>query len=51
MSGREGNPTHKELEKHLQDLLWGIFKKAKLKKKIIDTLTQENLQNLEKTLI
>ena len=51
MSGREGTPIHKKLEKILQDLLWGLFKKEKLEKVVMDTLLPENLENLERTLV
>ena len=51
MSGREGTPIHKKLEKILQDLLWGLFKKEKLEKVVMDTLPRENLENLERTLV
>ena len=51
MSGREGIPIHKNLEKNLQDILWGVFKKEKLGKVVMDTLSPKNLQNLEKNLV
>ena len=51
MSGREGTPIYKKLEKILQDLLWGLFKKEKLEKVVMDTLPRENLENLERTLV
>ena len=40
----------KKTEKKLQDLLWGVFKKEKLEKVVMDTLFPKNLENLEKTL-
>ena len=43
-----GPPIHKKLEKILQDLLWGVFKKEKLEKVVMDTLPPTNLENLEK---
>ena len=46
-----GSPIHKNLEKNLQDLLWGVFKKEKLGKVVMNTLFLQNLQNLEKTLV
>ena len=46
-----GPPIHKKLEKILQDLLWGVFKKEKLEKVVMDTLPLKNLENLEKTLV
>ena len=46
-----GPPIHKELEKNLQDLLWGVFKKEKFEKVVMDTLTPKNLENLERTLV
>ena len=51
MSGREGIPIHKNLEKHLQDILWGVFKKEKLGKVVMDTLSPKNLKKLEKILV
>ena len=44
-----GPPIHKKLEKILQDLLWGVFKKEKLEKVVMDTLPAT--KNLEKTLV
>ena len=46
-----GPPIHKKLEKFLQDLLWGVFKKEKLEKEVMDTLPLKKLENLEKTLV
>ena len=42
---------HKKLEKILQDLLWGVFKKEKLGNVVMDTLPPKNLENLKKTLV
>ena len=47
-----GPPIHKKLEKNLQDLMWGVFKKEKLEKIVMDTLpAKKKLENLEKTLV
>ena len=43
-----GSSIHKKLEKILQDLLWGFFKKEKRKKVVMGTLPTKNLENLEK---
>ena len=43
-----GSSIHKKLEKILQELLWGVFKKEKLNKVVMDTLPTKNLENLEK---
>ena len=44
-------PIHKKLEKILQDLLWGVFKREKLGKVVMDTLPPKSLENLGKTLV
>ena len=33
-----GPPIYKKLEKNLQDLMWGVFKKEKLEKIVMDIL-------------
>ena len=47
-----GPPIYKKLEKNLQDLMWGVFKKERLEKIVMDTLpAKKKLENLEKTLV
>ena len=51
MSRREESPSHKKLEKILQDLLWGVFKKEKHEEVVMDTISPKNLENSKKTLV
>ena len=44
-----GSLIHKKIENILQDILWGVFKKEKLEKVVMDVLPQKNLENLERT--
>ena len=50
---KSGDPPsiHKKLLKTSQNLLWGVFKKEKLEKVVMYTLTPKNLENVEKTLV
>ena len=48
---QRGAPIHKKLEKNLQGIMWGVFKKEKLEKVVLDTLPHKSLENLEKTLV
>ena len=42
---KRGDPLiHKKLEKILQDLLWGVFRKEKVEKVVMDTLSPQNLK-------
>ena len=44
-----GSLIHKKIENILQDILWGVFKKEKLEKVVMDVLPKKNLENLERT--
>ena len=48
---QRGAPIHKKLEKNLPGIMWGVFKKEKLEKVVLDTLPHKSLENLEKTLV